>query len=103
VTRGDVRLRPEDRLKAKECAEDGVADDRGNEAGNDRLDLEIVQVQDLGGHDRAAERRPEDGADPGAHPRRHGDPAILWAQPKPRRQQRAEARGYLRSGPFAAA
>src|SRR5947199_12570 len=66
-TERKLRLRAEDRREPEVGPVDGVADDRRAQGRDDRLDFQVVQIEDLRGHQRPAERRPEDCPDAGAH------------------------------------
>ena len=83
VLEGEPRLCAKDRLPAFEQAEDAVARDGGNERRDKGLHLEVMEVQNLGCHDGAAQRCTKDGADTRAHASRHRHPPILRAQAKP--------------------
>jgi hypothetical protein len=57
-------------------AEDRIADHRGDEARDDRFQLEVADVQDLRREDRATQRRLEYRADARPHSDRDRDAAI---------------------------
>ena len=54
-----ARLKPNRGVKPDRSTEDDVSDDGGHEARKERLGVEVVAVEDLGGQDRAAERGPK--------------------------------------------
>jgi len=68
----------EDRCVTLEGAEHRVGDDQGDDGRDQRPDLDVVAVDDLGGEYRPPERRLEDGADPRPDAHRDRDAAILW-------------------------
>ena len=91
ITEVVAAVEAEQRREAGGGAEDDVADGRGDEAGQERLDVEVVAVEDLGGQHRAAERRPEDGPDARADPGRHRHPGIAGAEVELAGQEGSEA------------
>ena len=84
-------------------AVDREPDDRGDEAGDDRRRLEVVQVEDLGADEGASERRAEDGADAGADADGHGDARVVLAEGQGAREERGEAGADLGGGALAPA
>ncbi len=90
-------------LEALEGGEYGVTHDRGDEAGQDRLHLEVVAVDDLRREDRPSEWSSEDRPDPGPDPHRHGDAPVGGAQVQRSGEEGAEPRADLRCRPLTTA
>src|SRR5439155_4048256 len=61
--KGEAAMRDEDRIPAGPGPEHAVANDRGDECGNDRLDFQVVFVEDFGCQHRPTQGGAEDGVD----------------------------------------
>ncbi len=91
----------EQRLVAEDRAEDREGDDRREQARQQRLELEVVPVDDVRGEDRPAERCGEDRPDPRADADRHGDPPVLGREVEDPSEQRTETGADLCRRPLA--
>src|SRR5512146_1410815 len=78
------------------CTVNRVAHDRSDQRRDDRLDLDVVYVQDLRREHGASERCAEDSADASTDSRGDGDPAVLRVGENGVAEQRAETRRDLR-------
>ena len=99
--KGEAAVRDEDRIPAGPSPEHAVADDRGDERGNNCLDFQVVFVEDFGCQHRPAQGGAEDGADACANPGRDGDAPVLDVQVQETSEQRAKPRANLRRRSFA--
>ena len=91
-------IEAEQRLEPDHRREDDVTDDRGDEAGQQGLDVEIIAIEDLSGKNGTPEWSAKNGADPRTHTGGHGDPGVGGAQIEPSGQQGAHAGADLSSG-----
>ena len=94
--------RPEDRAIPLEGAEERKRDDRGDDRRNQRLDLGVLAVGDLGAEDGAAERGTEDRSDPGADRRGDRDAGVGGRQAQAPCEQGREPRADLCGRPLGA-
>src|SRR5579863_4495002 len=63
VGKGKVGRDCEDWIPSRPCAEDAIANDRGDQRGNDGLDFEIIFVENFSCQDRSSQWCAEDCAD----------------------------------------
>ena len=96
ILEGEARRPAENRRVVVPGPVDGEGDDRGDEREQDRVRLEVVAVEGLGGHHRAAEGGAEDGAHARAHARHQRAPPLDRVEAEPVGDDRADAAGDLR-------
>ncbi len=90
------------RLPAGYGPEQGVGDDRGDDAGDQPLVFELgVLIEDLDGEQGPAQRRAERGADAPGHAGQQQDAAVGRREVEPRGEKRAEAGADLGDGALA--
>ena len=100
VGEGESRRTAEDRRVVVPGAVDGEGYDRGDEREQDRVRLEVVAVEGLGGHHRAAQGSAEDGAHTRPHAGHQRPPALDRVQPQKVGYHRADASRDLRRRPL---
>ena len=87
-----------DPLAPHQQDEEHVGRHRGDHAGDERVGLEVLSIQDLDGRERTAERRAEDGAQTPGGAGQQQDASVACAQPQARRQEGADASPDLHDG-----
>src|SRR3954466_4486002 len=56
-----------DRTPPRPCSKDAIANDRGNQCRDNRLDLQVVPIEDFGGQDCSSQWSAKDGTNARSH------------------------------------